>query len=161
MHGLHFSDFLPALQILRSQLSPRAIVRRYRDEFLTAVFHVVQGNIAYFGGEATALSSEDIFVEDVSVEELDRIEDALADLTSQSTIARVASRIAALYYMASYSPELHREGDRWVESSPACLTWTPIIHRRQEDLFFSCKVSHFCLSAGLSSSAFHGWSHQT
>lgn len=125
-HKLHQRKRYDASEQVKMRF--RAIVRRYRDEFLTAVFHVVQGNIAYFGGEATALSSEDIFVEDVSVEELDRIEDALADLTSQSTIARVASRIAALYYMASYSPELHREGDRTVLFSFPWVVTSDVIH---------------------------------
>lgn len=96
---------------------------------MKAVFHLTQGDIAYFGGEATALSSADIvFVEDVSDEELDRIEDALTDLTRQSTITRVACLVAALYYMVTYSPKLHRRGDRTVLFSFPWVVTSDVIH---------------------------------
>ena len=80
-------------------------------EFLTAVYHLVHDNMAFFDRGA-----EDKDEDDVAKENLDWIEDAAtgsplggARKANSCKVKKIACRLAAAYYMSTYSPEMHNE----------------------------------------------------
>merc|ERR1712129_569886 len=88
----------------------QAICKSCRDEFLTAVYHLAQGNLSFFSSSNT--SDNDVFVDDVAIEEIERIDSQLSE--TESKVGELARRLSAAYYMSTYSPHLHRNGSRTV-----------------------------------------------
>lgn len=84
----------------------RSIRRQFRYEFFSAVYHLLHNNVQYFEGD-------DDLVEDVPDDDLELIESAATtsatatDGEMSQRAKQVARRIAAAYYVATYSPSTH------------------------------------------------------
>ena len=84
----------------------RSIRKTFRAEYFSAVYHLVHDNTAFFSDEET----ED---EDVADEALEWIEAASTGIPTSvgeetvSKVKRLSCRLAAAYYITTYSPEWH------------------------------------------------------
>lgn len=111
-HKLHKRRRHDVSEEVRRQF--RSICKLFRAEFFAAVYHLVHKNMAYFNDD------DDVGVdEDVSDENLQTIEaaatgahDAFGELSRRAP--RLACRLAAAYYVVTYSPFNHDSESRMV-----------------------------------------------
>lgn len=114
-HKLHKRRRHDISEDIRRQF--RDIRKLFRSEFFTAVYHLVNGNSAFF-------SSDDSAEDDISDENLEVIEAASAgvmnprvphiDRELRYKATQASSRLAAACYVAAYSPWTHDQDSKSV-----------------------------------------------
>eukprot|EP00579_Thalassiosira_antarctica_P023801 CAMPEP_0201980340 /NCGR_PEP_ID=MMETSP0904-20121228/70035_1 /ASSEMBLY_ACC=CAM_ASM_000553 /TAXON_ID=420261 /ORGANISM="Thalassiosira antarctica, Strain CCMP982" /LENGTH=242 /DNA_ID=CAMNT_0048532591 /DNA_START=58 /DNA_END=786 /DNA_ORIENTATION=- len=114
-HKLHKRRRHDVSEEIRRQF--RSIRKIFRSEFFTAVHHLAHGNITFFDDATDDNENED----DVTDEDLEWVEAVATEAPSHSVggemdrkVKRLSCRLAALYYMTAYSPDMHATGSRSV-----------------------------------------------
>lgn len=112
-HKLHKRRRYGIAQEVRRQF--RSICKIFRSEFFKAVYHLVHNDTAFFDH-----ATDDDENDDVSDENLEWIEAAATGALSSAgkemncKVKTLAYRLAAAYYITTYSPEMHVSGSRYV-----------------------------------------------
>jgi len=110
-HKLHKRRRHDIAEEIRRQF--RSIRRQFRHEFLLAVYHILHNHLQYFEDD------DGLVEEDVPDEELDLIETAATATTVDTRevsqrAKQTAGRVAAAYYVATYSPSTHDDESKIV-----------------------------------------------
>lgn len=97
----------------------RNIRKLFRSEFFTAIYHLSHGNNRAFFSD----DSDDVY-DDISDENLELIEATVAEVSSHQVpcidgelgykVKEVSSRLAAAYYVVTYSPSHHDQDSKSV-----------------------------------------------
>ncbi|KAL7542670.1 hypothetical protein ACHAXR_011976, partial [Thalassiosira sp. AJA248-18] len=112
-HKLHKRRRHDVSEEVRRQF--RSIRKTFRSEFFTAVYHLVHGNTAFFDNV-----TDDEIEYDVADEDLNLIEDVATESPSANAgeekgkVKHFSCRLAAAYYMMTYSPDTHTVGSKSV-----------------------------------------------
>ena len=111
-HKLHKRRRHDVSEEVRRQF--RSIRKTFRCEYFTALHHLVQENLAFFSDEEC---DDDITVTEENLEWLEAASTGTLDSIGKETkekVKRLACRLAAAYYISTYSAEWHDNGSRYV-----------------------------------------------
>ena len=110
-HKLHKRRRHDVSEEVRRQF--RSIRKTFRNEYFTALYHLIQDNMTFF-------NDDEYEIDDVAEEDLEWVEAAATGILDcigvemSEKVKHLAHRLAAAYYISTYSPEWHDTRSRSV-----------------------------------------------